>query len=63
VAFFAGVQITVMGLLGEYLVRIYAQVNHRPEYIIAEEWESPLRSARGASPPALEAAGREGDSA
>jgi len=33
-AFFAGVQLFSIGLLGEYLGRVYLQVQNRPDYIV-----------------------------
>jgi len=34
--FFAGVQLLFIGILGEYLARIYDEVKGRPSYIVAE---------------------------
>jgi len=34
--FFAGVQLLFIGILGEYLSRIYDEVKGRPPYIVAE---------------------------
>jgi hypothetical protein len=34
VSLFSGVQLVAIGVLGEYLVRIYDQVKNRPNYII-----------------------------
>lgn len=34
--FFAGVQLLFIGILGEYLARIYDEVKGRPPYVIAE---------------------------
>ena len=36
-----GVQLLIIGLLGEYVGRIYRQTQQRPLYIIAEKSESP----------------------
>jgi hypothetical protein len=33
-AFFAGVQLLGIGLVGEYLGRVYLQVQGRPDYIV-----------------------------
>jgi hypothetical protein len=34
--FFAGVQLLFIGILGEYLARVYDEVKGRPPYIVAE---------------------------
>ena len=34
--FFAGVQLLFIGILGEYLARVYDEVKGRPSYIVAE---------------------------
>jgi hypothetical protein len=36
VLFLGGVQIMAIGLLGEYLARIYDEVKHRPLFIIKD---------------------------
>lgn len=38
-AFFAGVQLLSVGILGEYIGRIYLQVQNRPDYIVEKEIE------------------------
>ncbi len=37
ITFFAGVQFISLGVLGEYLARVYSEVKARPLYIVAEE--------------------------
>ena len=37
IMFFAGVQLVSLGVIGEYLARIYEEVKGRPLYVIAEE--------------------------
>ena len=34
--FFSGVQLLFIGILGEYLARVYDEVKGRPPYIVAE---------------------------
>ena len=37
ITFFAGIQLLSMGLIGEYVGRIYEQVKQRPSYIIEKK--------------------------
>ncbi|MFQ5852178.1 MAG: glycosyltransferase [Candidatus Binatia bacterium] len=37
--FFVGIQILALGLIGEYIGRIYMEVRRRPRYLIKEIWE------------------------
>ena len=36
VSFFGGIQLVMIGLVGEYLVRIYDEVKQRPIYILRD---------------------------
>lgn len=37
--FFVGLQILALGLIGEYVGRIYQEVRRRPRYVVREVWE------------------------
>ena len=37
--FFVGLQILALGLIGEYIGRIYMQVRRRPRYVVKETWK------------------------
>ncbi len=38
--FFGGLQLFFLGIVGEYLARVYAEVKGRPRYIVMEKWHS-----------------------
>ncbi|NND73352.1 MAG: glycosyltransferase family 2 protein [Rhodothermales bacterium] len=38
--FFGGLQLFFLGIVGEYLARVYAEVKGRPRYIVMEKWYS-----------------------
>ena len=42
VCFISGVQLICLGILGEYIGKIYMEVKHRPRYIISEKTWEPL---------------------
>ena len=56
--FIGGVQLLALGLIGEYIGRIYREVKHRPKYIIETELGVvPALPARGTAPAEAPAAG------
>ncbi|NUM82270.1 glycosyltransferase family 2 protein [bacterium] len=38
VVFFGGIQLSTIGIIGEYIARIYDETKQRPLYIVEEEW-------------------------
>ncbi len=51
IMFFAGIQLLTLGIMGEYIGRIFAEVKRRPLYLVAERIEDdgtvvPLDPAR-----------------
>jgi dolichol-phosphate mannosyltransferase len=47
VLFIGGVQLTAVGVLGEYIGRIYDEVRRRPMYIVQRTVNVALRDTRG----------------
>ncbi len=50
IMFFAGIQLISIGVLGEYLARIFEEVKARPLYIVAERLPPPPASAAPSQP-------------
>jgi dolichol-phosphate mannosyltransferase len=53
--FFSGIQLLSLGIIGEYIARMYGEVKRRPVYVVAERLGFPPAQARsdGSAAPAL----------
>ena len=51
IMFFSGVQLMSIGLLGEYIGRVFLEVKGRPLYIVAEELQGEGQEQTGERPP------------
>jgi glycosyltransferase involved in cell wall biosynthesis len=45
----AGVQLVVIGVIGEYLGRMFLAVNRKPQYLVREVWQRPENGSGGES--------------
>jgi dolichol-phosphate mannosyltransferase len=50
--FFSGIQLLSLGIIGEYIARMYGEVKRRPVYIVAERVGFPPAQARSNEPTA-----------
>jgi hypothetical protein len=50
--FFSGIQLLSLGIIGEYIARMYGEVKRRPVYIVAERLGFPKAEARSDGPAA-----------
>jgi undecaprenyl-phosphate 4-deoxy-4-formamido-L-arabinose transferase len=38
IVFFGGMIMVMLGMIGEYIGRIYISMNNSPQYVIREQW-------------------------
>jgi hypothetical protein len=46
-SFFSGIQLFSLGLLGEYLGKVYLETKHRPRFIIERSTNAPAMAPAG----------------
>ena len=49
IMFFSGIQLLALGIMSEYVGRIYEEVKRRPMYLVRQRWGQGLRSDEAAS--------------
>jgi len=49
IMFFSGIQLLALGIMSEYVARIYEEVKRRPMYLVRKRWGQGLSSDENAS--------------